>query len=177
MSDIAIKPLDGSPSDRAQLSDILIEAVASGASVTFLHPLAREAAEAFWEEQLAAAARGKRVVLGAFELGALDDAQLVGTVTLGLDCPPNQQHRGEIAKLMTRVSHRGRGVAKALMRAAEEMALARGRTLLVLDTATDGGAAALYEALGYRLCGEIPGYAFKPHGGLTGALFYWKQLA
>jgi hypothetical protein len=41
----------------------------------------------------------------------MEQGELVGTVTLHLDCPPNQPHRGEIAKLMTRVSRRGRGVS------------------------------------------------------------------
>ena len=93
---------------------------------------------------------------------------LVGTVSLLLDCPPNQPHRAEIAKLMTRPSHRGRGVAAALMRAAEENAIAQARTLLTLDTAAEDGASALYEKLGFTLAGTIPDYALKPHGGLTG---------
>jgi ribosomal protein S18 acetylase RimI-like enzyme len=101
---------------------------------------------------------------------------LVGTVTLLLDCPPNQPHRAEIAKLMTCLSHRGRGVAGLLMQAAENLAVKRGRTLLVLDTATDGGASTLYERLGFTLAGEIPDYALKPHGGLTGTKIYWKRI-
>jgi ribosomal protein S18 acetylase RimI-like enzyme len=109
-------------------------------------------------------------------LGAWDGEVLAGTVTLLLNCPPNQPHRGEIAKLMTRVSHRRRGIAAALMRAAERIAVERGRTLLVLDTATDGGASELYEGLGYSFAGEIPDYALKPHGGLTGTKLYWKRI-
>jgi ribosomal protein S18 acetylase RimI-like enzyme len=171
MSEIRIAPLKPSPQIRGALSEILVEAVANGGSVSFMHPLAMEVADTFWEGSLAAAARGERIVLGAF-----DNERLVGTVTLLLDCPPNQPHRAEIAKLMTRMSHRGRGVAKALMRAAERVALERARTLLVLDTATEGGASALYEGLGFCLTGEIPGYAFKPHGGLTGTMIYWKRL-
>jgi ribosomal protein S18 acetylase RimI-like enzyme len=97
-------------------------------------------------------------------------------VTLLLDWPPNQPHRAEVAKLMTRPSHRGRGVAAALMRAAEAAAVQRARTLLVLDTATEGGAAGLYERLGWSLAGEIPDFALKPHGGLTGTLIYWKRI-
>ena len=62
------------------------------------------------------------------------------------------------------------------MQALEREAVVRGRTLLVLDTATDGGAAGLYEGLGYSLTGEIPDFALKPHGGLTGTLIYWKRL-
>ena len=109
-------------------------------------------------------------------LGAWDRDILAATVTLLLDCPPNQPHRAEIAKLMTRMSHRGRGLAAALMRAAEDEAVRRDRSLLVLDTATDGGAAGLYEGLGFTRAGEIPDYALKPHGGLTGTLLFWKRI-
>jgi ribosomal protein S18 acetylase RimI-like enzyme len=168
---IQITALSASPRVRELLSEILIEAVASGGSVSFMHPLEPETAGAFWDGALAAAARGERVVLGAW-----DGATLAGTVTLLLDCPPNQPHRAEIAKLMTRLSHRGRGVAAALMRAAEAEAVERARTLLVLDTATEGGASGLYEGMGYVLAGEIPDYALKPHGGLSGTLIYWKRI-
>jgi ribosomal protein S18 acetylase RimI-like enzyme len=109
-------------------------------------------------------------------LGAWDGADLVATVTLLLDCPPNQPHRAEIAKLMTRPSHRGRGLAARLMQRAEALAETHEKTLLVLDTATEGGAAGLYERLGYTLAGSIPDYALKPHGGLTGTLIYWKRI-
>ena len=171
MSEIAIKALRASPRVRGMLSEILVEVVAHGGSVSFMHPLEPAAANAFWDATLAAAARGERIVLGAW-----DGEMLAGTVTLLLDCPPNQPHRAEIAKLMTRPSHRGRGVAGALMREAEGLAVQRARTLLVLDTATEGGAARLYERLGFSLAGEIPDYALKPHGGLTGTLIYWKRI-
>lgn len=171
MSAIEISTLNASPDIRKMLSEILIETVANGGSVSFMHPLPQEAAGAFWDGALAAAGRDERIILGAW-----DGDVLAGTVTLLLDCPPNQPHRAEIAKMMTRLSHRGRGVATALMRAAEACAIERNRTLLVLDTATDGGAAGLYEKLGFRLTGEIPDYALKPQGGLTGTLIYWKRI-
>jgi ribosomal protein S18 acetylase RimI-like enzyme len=170
MPEFKILPLSDSPQIRDALSEILVEVVANNGSVHFMHPLALEVAEAFWVRSLASAARGERIMLGAF-----DGAHLVGTVTLLLDCPPNQPHRAEIAKLMTRMSHRRRGVAKALMEAAERLAVEKARTLLVLDTAADGGASALYEALGFKLAGVIPDYAFKPHGGLTATMIYWKR--
>lgn len=169
--DIEITALSASPMTRQMLADLLVEAVASGGSVSFMHPLEPTTAEAFWDGALAMAARNQRVVLGAW-----DDGVLAGTVTLLLDCPPNQPHRAEIAKLMTRMSHRGRGVATALMQAAERLAVWRERTLLVLDTATEDGAAGFYENLGFTLAGEIPDYALKPHGGLTGTLIYWKRI-
>ena len=78
--------------------------------------------------------------------------------------------------MMTSLSHRGRGIATALMRYAEALAVQRQRSLLVLDTASDGGASHLYEKLGFVLAGEIPDYALKPHGGLTGTMIYWKRI-
>jgi ribosomal protein S18 acetylase RimI-like enzyme len=166
-----VKPLSASAATRAMLIDLLIQTVAEGGSVSFMHPLGREQAGAFWDGSLAAAARGERIILGAF-----DGDDLVGTVTLLLDCPPNQPHRAEIAKMMTRPDRRGQGFGTALMRAAEALAVARGRTLLVLDTASEGGAAGLYERLGFVRAGEIPDYALKPHGGLAGTLIYWKRI-
>lgn len=171
MAEIKIEPLVSSQRICKALRDILVETVASGGSVGFMHPLALETADAFWLQSLASADRGERIVLGAF-----DADTLVGTVTLLLDFPPNQPHRAEIAKMMTRLSHRGRGVAKALMRAAERIAAERGRTLLVLDTAVEDGASGLYEGLGFQLTGIIPDYALKPRGGLTGTMIYWKRI-
>ncbi|HEV2548126.1 MAG TPA: GNAT family N-acetyltransferase [Stellaceae bacterium] len=171
-ADLDIAPLDAAPETVAALADLLIETVASGASVTFMHPLAPEIAQCFWESALAAAARGERVVLGARE-----QARLVATVTLSLDTPDNQQHRGEISKLMTALSHRRRGIARALMLEAERIAAARGRTLLTLDTAAEDGAAGFYERLGYCRAGMIPDYAYKPLGGLVATILYYKRIA
>lgn len=171
MAGIQIKTLKSSPDICAALSDMLIETVAHGGSVSFMHPLPIQSAETFWRDALAAAERGERIVLGAF-----DGEDLVATVTLLLNLPPNQPHRAEIAKMMTRVSHRHRGIATALLREAERIAVAHERWLLVLDTAEDDGAAGLYERMGFKLTGLIPDYALKPHGGLTGTLIYWKHL-
>jgi ribosomal protein S18 acetylase RimI-like enzyme len=171
MADIQIKALKSSRDICAALSDMLIETVANGGSVSFMHPLPLQAAETFWRDALASADRGERVVLGAF-----DGDDLIATVTLLLDLPPNQPHRAEIAKMMTRTSHRHRGIATALLWEAERIAIAHDRWLLVLDTAEDEGAAGLYERMGFKLTGLIPDYALKPHGGLTGTLIYWKRL-
>jgi ribosomal protein S18 acetylase RimI-like enzyme len=172
MPAITITQLRPDAAVQAKLAELLVETVASGGSVSFMHPLAPAAAEAFWHGALAAAERGERIVFGAW-----DGDALVATVTLLLDLPPNQPHRAEIAKMMTRVSHRGRGIATALLRTAEAAALEKGRRLLVLDTATEEGAAGLYERQGFTLAGEIPDYALKPHGGLTGTLIYLKRLS
>ncbi|GGK98763.1 GNAT family N-acetyltransferase [Deinococcus radiotolerans] len=168
---VRIEPLGNTPVTLDALSDLLIATVAAGGSVSFMHPLDPAQARAFWAGSLAAAARGERVVLGAWQ-----GTQLLSTVTLILDCPPNQPHRAEIAKMMTAPAARGRGLALTLLREAEALARAHGRTLLVLDTASEGGASGLYERAGYVFAGEIPDYALKPHGGLTGTRLYYRRL-
>jgi ribosomal protein S18 acetylase RimI-like enzyme len=172
MPGVAITALTDEPRIRNALSELLVETVASGGSVSFMHPLSLEVADAFWRDSLAAASRGERIVLGAF-----DGESLIATVTLLLSLPPNQPHRAEIAKMMTRLSHRHRGIATQLMHSAEKMAIERDRTLLVLDTAVDEGASGLYEGLGFNLTGIIPDYALRPRGGLTGTMIYWKKIA
>jgi GNAT superfamily N-acetyltransferase len=169
--DIDIAPLAASPETIEALVDLLIETVASGASVTFMHPLSPDLARRFWASSLAAAARGERVILGARE-----HDRLIATVTLSLDMPDNQQHRAEISKLMTAMSYRRHGIARALMHEAEGIAAARGRILLTLDTAAEDGAAGFYERLGYCRAGMIPDYAYRPHGGLVATILYYKRL-
>ena len=104
MAEIEIKTLSASPNISEALGTMLTDVVANGGSVGFMHPLAPARARAFWDAALAAADRGERIMLGAF-----DGAQLVATVTLLLDLPPNQPHRAEIAKMMTRLSRSRRG--------------------------------------------------------------------
>ena len=151
-----IRPLAASTETIDALAALLVATVAGGGSVGFLHPLSLADARAFWTQSLEAAARGERIVLGTYAGGAL-----AGTATLILSCPPNQPHRAEIAKMMTAGAHRGRGL---------------GKTLLTLDTAAEEGAAGLYGKLGYVRAGEIPGYALKPHGGLTATIVFWKKI-
>ena len=48
MPDIQIKTLKSSPNTCATLSEMLVETVANGGSVSFMHPLSFEAANEFW---------------------------------------------------------------------------------------------------------------------------------
>lgn len=171
MSSIQITQLGPSPAVGALLGTLLIETVTNGGSVGFMHPVTPDAANNFWERALAATTCGERLVLGAW-----DGEELLGTVSVLLDTPVNQPHRAEVAKMMTRPSARRRGAATALLQRAEELAVEHGRSLLVLDTASDGGASRLYERAGFCLVGEIPDYALKPHGGLTGTRVYYKRI-
>jgi GNAT superfamily N-acetyltransferase len=169
MSTVEIRRLGAEPAVLSRLAEILIATVAAGGSVHFMHPVDPEAAAAYWREALADTAG--RIVLGGFV-----DGRLVGTVTLFLATPPNQTFRAEIWKLMTDPAARRQGVARALMVAVERLAVERGRRLLNLDTAVVGGAAPLYDALGWTRAGEIPDYAYEPYGGLVGTAIYYKKL-
>jgi ribosomal protein S18 acetylase RimI-like enzyme len=166
MGEIRIRPLDSSAA--ARLAEILMETVAADGSVHFMDPAPAAEAEAYWRKALADPGR---IVLGASLAGRLE-----GTVTLYLDTPPNQPFRGEIWKLMVAPDARGRGLARALMQAAEQLAGDHGRSLLTLDTAVEGGASELYESLGWIRSGVIPDYAFKPQGGLVATAIYYRRV-
>jgi RimJ/RimL family protein N-acetyltransferase len=61
------------------------------------------------------------------------------------------------------------------MRAAETEARKCGRTVLVLDTASDD-AERVYERLGWQRVGVIPGYALMPRGALCDTVVYYRHL-
>jgi GNAT superfamily N-acetyltransferase len=158
--------------DVQALADVLLDCVEGGASVSFMHPLPRAKAIGFWQGVLASAARGERIVLVAEDAAGA----IVGTVQVVLDMPENQPHRADVAKTLVHRSARRRGVGAALMRAAETAAREAGKTLLVLDTVTGGDAERLYARLGWQRCGEIPGYALWPRGGLCSTTVFYRVL-
>jgi GNAT superfamily N-acetyltransferase len=153
------------------LADVLIDCVEGGASVSFMLPLPRQKAIAFWHKVAQSAARDERVLLAAQDAAGT----IIGTVQLILDLPENQPHRADIAKMLVHRDARGRGVGAALLVHAEEQARRRGRTLLVLDTASDT-AERLYERHGWQRCGAIPRYALFPDGRPCATTIYFKSL-
>jgi len=155
------------------LAQLLIACVDGGASVSFMHPLGQDRAEAFWRNVTDGAARGDRVLLVAEDHAG----NLVGTVQVLLAMPENQPHRGEIAKLLVHPRARRQGIAALLMAAADEAARTAGKTLLVLDTVTGGDAERLYPRLGWQRCGVIPDYALWPRGGLCATTVFYKALS
>jgi len=152
------------------LADVLIDCVEGGASVSFMHPLPRERAVAFWRRVGQGVAAGERALLVAE-----DGRGLCGTVQLMLDQPENQPHRADLSKMLVHRRARRQGLGAALMRAAEVTARDCGKTLLVLDTASPE-AKRLYERQGWVRVGVIPGYALLPHGGLCGTTVYYRNL-
>jgi GNAT superfamily N-acetyltransferase len=153
------------------LAAVLADCVAGGASVSYMAPFSHEQARAAFEAVAAEVEQGRRLVLAAFA-----DDRLVGTVQVILALPPNQPHRGEIAKLLVHRSARRRGIAQLLMEHAESEARAEGKTLLVLDTVTGDNAERLYTRLGWTRVGVIPGYALYPDGRPCDTTVFWKAL-
>src|SRR5712671_1411773 len=153
------------------LADVLIDCVEGGASVSFMHPLPRDRAVAFWRRVARGVAAGERALLVA------EDARgLCGTVQLVLDQPENQPHRADLSKMLVHRRARRQGLGAALMRAAEAMARECGKTLLVLDAVSGGDAERLYERLGWQRVGVIPGYALFPQGGLCSTTVFYRHL-
>ncbi len=173
MAEIRIRRLEGDDLHEQldSLAAVLADCVAGGASVSYLEPFAHEDALAVFQDWAGEVERRRRVILAAF-----DGSQLVGTVQLILAVPPNQPHRGEIAKLLVHRSARRRGVAQRLMERVEVEARAEGKTLLVLDTVTGDAAERLYQGLGWTTVGVIPGYALYPDGRLCDTTVFFKAL-
>ena len=153
------------------LSDVLIDCVEGGASVSFMLPLSRAKAEAFWRSTAASMTRGERLVFAAEDT----DGTIVGTVQIILAQPENQPHRGDLAKMLVHRRARKRGIGAALLAAAERGALGAGKTLLVLDTASDD-AERLYARQGWQRCGVIPNYALWPDGTPCATTYFFKFL-
>ena len=172
MAALEITELDAAGVEAAivELAEVLADCVNGGASVNFMLPYETADAVLFFRKVVAAMQRGEIVLLAA-KLGG----RIVGTVQLGLDTPPNQPHRGEVKKLLVHRAARNCGVGAALMQRIEDIAKQRGRTLLVLDTASDS-AERLYERGGWQRLGTIPDYAMWPQGGFCDTIIFWKKI-
>jgi GNAT superfamily N-acetyltransferase len=156
------------------LSAVLIDCVEGGASVSFMSPLTRARADAFWQGVAEGVAEGERILLVAQEDTS---GRIVGTVQIVLKQPENQPHRADIAKMLVHGQARKRGIGAALMRAAEDAARTAGKTVLVLDTVTGGDAERLYERVGWIKSGVIPNYALWPKGGFCDTTVFYKQIS
>lgn len=155
-----------------QLASILVEAVEGGAAVSFLAPLSLDVARAWWTKTL------DGLHPDSFVLVAREADLVVGTVQMHKAWAPNQPHRGEIAKLLVRASHRGSGVGRMLMEHAEDHARASGISLLTLDARQGGPAERLYQRLGWTYSGMIPGFAVNAdRSGMHATVIYYKHVA
>ena len=154
------------------LADVLIDCVEGGASVSFMLPLPRETAVAFWREVAAGMARHERVLLVAEDR----EGRIVGTVQMIVSQPDNQPHRADIAKMLVHRKSRRIGVAQRLIAALDGVAREEGKSVLVLDTVTGGDAERLYQRAGWQRAGNVPKYALMPDGQFCSTTFFYKHV-
>ena len=153
------------------LGVLLVDAVESGASVSFLRGLDQPRAEAWWRS------RSRDVTAGTLILVvARDGDRIVGCAGLVAAKSENSNHRGEVIKVLVLRSHRRQGIGSELLAAVDTAALARGRWLLLLDAVADSGPEALYRASGWQELGVVPDFAVSTAGTLEPCVFMWKRL-
>jgi GNAT superfamily N-acetyltransferase len=166
-----LRPADY-PAAIPDLAALLVDAVESGASVSFLSGLDLPRATLWWQARTADVDSGALVMIVARGWD-----RIVGCAGLAPATTENGRHRAEVVKVLVLRSHRGRGVASAILQRLESVALGLGRWLLVLDTAVDVGADRLYLGQGWREVGIVPDFAMGTSGELVGTRFMWKRLA
>lgn len=149
------------------LSELLVKVVDDGASIGFLPPMKLSDARQYWQTVL-----NPDVILFIAKI----NNEIVGTIQVHLSTKQNGLHRAEIAKLMTGPNARRKGVARALMKAAEERAVSEGRTLLILDTREGDPSNHLYQSIGFIPAGRIPNFALSEKGELDTTVIYYKNL-
>jgi ribosomal protein S18 acetylase RimI-like enzyme len=149
------------------LSKLLVKVVDDGASIGFLPPMKLSDARQYWQTVL-----NPDVILFIAKM----NNEIVGTIQVHLCTKQNGLHRAEIAKLMTGPNARRKGVARALMKAAEERAVSEGRTLLILDTREGDPSNHLYQSIGFIPAGKIPNFALSGEGELDTTVIYYKNV-
>ena len=155
-----------------ELAELLVDAVASGASVGFLPPFTALDADRWWRTLTDDVAAGRVLVLIL-----RTDGRAVGTAQIRLAQLPNARHRAEVAKVLVHSSARRHGYGRMLMDAVEVAARSAGRHLLVLDTLRGSDAERLYTRMGWTRVAEIPGYAAIPNGRFAPTIIFYKDLA
>ena len=170
---ITIEPITRNPSDvdLGDLATLLLDAIDSGAGVSFMPGLTRDQATTWWRTVITTAAA--RAVI----LVARDEQGIVGSVQLQPSWAPNQPHRADVAKLMVHRRGRNRGIARQLMTSLEAAAAEAKFTLLLLDTCEGSAAERLYSSMGWVRAGVVPGFALNPDGSLCDTVFFYKHLA
>jgi hypothetical protein len=108
-----IRHAGSGPGDAEGLAELLLDVVEGGASVGFMYPLTPAKAFAFWENVLASAERGERILIVAEDA---ESKKIIGTVQVALAMPENQPHRADVAKMQVLRTARRHGVGAALMR-------------------------------------------------------------
>ena len=156
--------------DLRALAALLVDAVESGAAVSFLS-LTQAEAEDWWRSKLSASAPG------AIFLVARDAEGIAGSVQAHPSWAPNQPHHADVAKLIVHRRARRQGLGEQLMTAIEREAAAEGFRLLVLDSKRGDAGERLYRRLGWTIVGAIPRFALDTDGRtLHDTVVFYKEL-
>ena len=159
-----------SEADLRSLALLLVDAVESGAAVSFLTVTEAQALD-WWRKQFGAPASGCIVLV------ARDDQGIVGCVQLHPSWAPNQPHRADVAKLIVHRRARRRGLGAEMMAAVEREAANAGYRLLVLDSKRGDAGERLYRRLGWNVVGTIPRYALDTDGRTPhDTVVFYKEL-
>lgn len=154
-----------------ELCEAAEKAIIDGNGFGWLNPPPRRVLESYWRGVLLMPQRELFV--------ARLDGAIVGSTQL-LRPPPNneaQAHSAQLTSFFIAPWARGHGLARGLLKAAEEAAIAAGFRQIDLDIrATQIAAIQLVEQAGYRRWGIKPRYAFVD-GRYVDGMFYTKVLA
>ena len=173
MSGFTVRRLDTLTSrEFGGLCEVLIDCVEGGASVSFMHPMTLAKAADFWRERRRE--RGARRTCAASSRKTSRSHHRHRAGRCGRQ-PENQPHRADIAKMLVHRRARRLGVGAAVLELPRTPRASPGRTLLVLDTASND-AERLYERCGWQRVGTIPDFALMPDGARCATVVYYKRL-
>jgi ribosomal protein S18 acetylase RimI-like enzyme len=101
----------------------------------------------------------------------------IGTVHLVAHPKATHAHKVEVAKLLISTNERRLGLGRKLMEFSESFAKEKlGKSMVMLDTATETPARGFYLKLGYTEWGVCPSYAESADGHLHDCSFFYKIL-
>ena len=157
--------------DLHDLCDAAEEGIKAGGGFGWLKPPLRAVMESYWRGILLIPDRQLFV-------GRLDGV-IAGTAQLVRPAKNNeaQAHAALLTTNFVAPWARGHGLARAIVVAVEEAAVAAGVTILNLDVRdTQEAAIQLYQSLGYRHWGTHPHYA-RVDGRWVAGRYFWKDLS
>ena len=99
---------------------------------TFLPPLQPANIQKWWEDRVKEVNEGTRVIIMQMTAHpAIGKEEVAGYVMLGTPFSQTGPFRGAVEKLLVPPQHRRKGIARLLMAKLEQIAIEKGRTLLV----------------------------------------------
>lgn len=154
------------PSDWTQVWPIIQEIVREGDTFALDPSLTAEQAHAFWIKD----SPGRTVV-------AVADDEILGTAQMGPNRPGPGEHVAT-ASFMVQMAQRGRGVATALCVDMLDWARCAGYAGVQFNAVVESnhGAVKLYERLGFRIVGTVPGAFRHPELGRVGLHIMYCDL-